>query len=395
MTFDFNTLKNFAIIFWGTVIISSCTDSAANITASKDHDWPYYGGNSGGNRYSVLSQINRENVNQLEIAWTYDAVDISREGYRPREIQCQPIVVDGILYGTSPLLELFALRADTGEEIWKFDPFKYKDARYHSNRGVMYWEQGGDKRILFTAGSFLYAVDASTGSLVEDFGEMGLVSLHAGVGEDLGRDSKDISVIATSPGIIFKDLVIMGSTVSESGNAAPGNIRAYDVRTGALRWVFHTIPQPGEFGYDTWPEDAWKFLGGANNWAGMVLDEERGMVFLGTGSPSVDFYGGARAGKNLFGNSILALQAETGKLVWHYQLVHHDLWDRDIPCQPNLMRVKHQGKYIDAVAQTTKDGLVFLLDRDTGIPLFPVEERPALADFALPGEEPWPTQPFP
>jgi quinoprotein glucose dehydrogenase len=259
----------------------------------------------------------------------------------------------------------------------------------------MYWNDGEDKRILYTAGNSLYAIDAITGKPVEDFGEKGSVALYQGLEDNLDRDIKDLSIVATSPGIIYKDIIIMGSTVSESGNAPPGHIRAFDIRTGELKWVFRTIPQPGEFGYETWPEDTWKFLGGANSWAGMVMDEKRGVIYMGTGSPSVDFYGGARAGQNLFGNCVLALNAETGKLVWYYQTVHHDLWDRDIPCQPNLVTVTHNGQKIDAVAQTTKDGLVFLLDRDTGKPLFPVEERPALTDFSLPDEEPWPTQPFP
>lgn len=376
--------------------LSACTNySQPDELPASGQDWTYYGGNMGGNRYSSLSQIHIKNVKELEVAWTYQAADTTREDYRPREIQCQPVVIDGVLYGTSPVLELFALRAETGEEIWKFNPYKDKEPRYHSNRGVMYWQEGQDKRIYYTAGNFLYAVNALTGKPVKDFGENGSVALHMGVGDNLDRDIKDLSVVATSPGIIYNDIIIMGSTVSESGNAPPGQIRAFDVRTGNLKWVFRTIPQPGEYGYETWPEDTWKFLGGANSWAGMVMDEKRGVVYMGTGSPSVDFYGGARAGKNLFGNCILALNAETGKLIWYYQTVHHDLWDRDIPCQPNLVTVNHNGKKIDAVAQTTKDGLVFLLDRDTGTPLFPVEERPALAGYSLPGEEPWPTQPFP
>jgi quinoprotein glucose dehydrogenase len=363
--------------------------------SQQDQDWPYYGGNSAGNRYSTLTQINTSNVQELQVAWSYMSIDTTQEGYRPREIQCQPIVIAGILYGTNPLLELFALKADTGEELWKFNPFAGKTPRYHSNRGVMYWEDGSDKRILYTAGNFLFAVNALTGESVASFGENGSVPLHLGVGDNLDRDEKDLALIATSPGIIYKDLVIMGSTVSESATAPPGHIRAFDVRSGELKWVFRTIPQPGEYGYDTWPKDTWKVLGGANNWAGMVMDEKRGLVFMGTGSPSVDFYGAIRHGKNLFANCVLALHAATGELAWYYQIVRHDLWDRDIACPPNLITVTHQGKKMDAVAQTTKDGLVFLLDRDTGEPLFPVEEIPALTDFALPGEQPWPTQPKP
>ncbi|HSI74688.1 MAG TPA: PQQ-binding-like beta-propeller repeat protein [Lunatimonas sp.] len=376
-------------------LASACLFGCTSLPSQKDQNWPYYGGNSEGNRYSTLDQINTENVKDLQVAWSYMSVDTTEEGYRPREIQCQPIIIDGILYATNPLLVLFALKADTGEELWKFDPFVGKTPRYHSNRGVMYWEDGIEKRILYTAGTSLYSVDALTGESVAGFGENGAVSLHQGVGDNLDRDEKDLAVIATSPGIIYKDLVIMGSTVSESATAPPGHIRAFDVRTGELKWVFHTIPQPGEYGYDTWPKDTWKLLGGANNWAGMVMDEERGLVFMGTGSPSVDFYGAIRHGKNLFANCVLALHAATGELAWYYQIVHHDLWDRDIACPPNLMTVTHEGEKIDAVAQTTKDGLVFLLNRDTGEPLFPVEEIPALTDFALPSEAPWPTQPQP
>ncbi|WP_373496507.1 PQQ-binding-like beta-propeller repeat protein [Aquiflexum sp.] len=383
------------VFFGGLLLFLSCSDPTPFPQTTADQDWPYYGGNAGGNRYSPLTQINSENVRELQVAWTYYATDTTMDGFRPREIQCQPIILDGILYGTSSHLDLFALRADTGEELWKFKPFANKKPRYHSNRGVMYWEDGQDKRILYTAGSFLYAVNAQSGEIIKSFGEEGMVSLYTGIWENLGRGRDDFSIIATSPGIVYKDLVIMGSTVSEAGDAAPGHIRAFDIRTGDLKWIFHTIPEPGEFGYDTWPEDTWKFLGGANNWAGMVLDEARGMVFLGTGSPSVDFYGAARTGQNLFANCILAIHAETGKLAWHYQTVHHDLWDRDIACQPNLVTVTHDGKSRDAVAQATKDGLIFLLDRDSGIPLFPVEDRPALTGYALPDEEPWPTQPFP
>nr|MBI1231913.1 PQQ-binding-like beta-propeller repeat protein [Cytophagales bacterium] len=375
-------------LFAGTLMALGCA-------RPQNENWPYYGGNSGGNRYSSLDQINTTNVHTLQVAWTYLSTDTAKADYRPREIQCQPIVIDGILFATSPLLELFALKADTGEELWRFNPFAEKTPRYHSNRGVMYWESGEEQRILYTAGTSLYAIDAKTGLPIPNFGDNGAVSLHQGVGDNLERDEKDLAVIATSPGIIYKDLVIMGSTLSESATAPPGHIRAFDVRTGELKWVFHTIPQPGEFGYDTWPEDTWKVLGGANNWAGMVMDEERGLVFLGTGSPSVDFYGAIRHGQNLFANCVLAIHAATGKLAWHYQIVHHDLWDRDIACPPNLITVTHNGKKIDAVAQATKDGLVFLLDRDTGEPLFPVEEIPALTDFALLGEAPWPTQPQP
>lgn len=364
----------------------------------RNTDWVAYGGNKAGNRYSPLTQINLNNVKQLRVAWEYDASKLP-EGVaaprRPMEIQCQPIIVKGILYGTTPHLSLFALRADTGEELWRFDPFKDGTPRFHVSRGVMYWESGQDKRILYTAGNQLFAVDAAGGRLVETFGNGGKVDLSEGVTGRPGRGSDKLSVDATSPGVIYKDILVIGSRVSEYGDAAPGHIRAFDIRTGKLKWTFHTVPEPGEPGHDTWPENAWKRIGGANNWAGMVLDEKRGAVYFGTGSPSVDFYGADRAGKNLYANCVISLNAETGRMNWYYQTVHHDLWDRDISCQPNLITVKRKGKKVDAVAQATKDGLLFLLDRDTGTPLFPVEERSAWADYQLPGERPWPTQPYP
>jgi quinoprotein glucose dehydrogenase len=350
-------------------------------------DWPNYGGNKEGNRYSPLDQINTKNVTALKVAWMYDAA-VTKQG----DIQCQPIVIDGILYGTTPDLNLFALNAATGEQIWKFAASR--GDRPNQNRGVMYWEEGEDKRILYSISSGLYAVNAKTGELVKSFGTDGRVDLHEGLQTNLDHDVSKLSVNATSPGIIYKNILIIGSAVSEGGDAAPGHIRAFDVVTGKLLWVFHTIPQPGEYGYNTWPKDAYKKMGGTNSWSGMTLDEKRGVVYLGTGSPSADFYGGARAGANLFANCIVALDAQSGKLKWYYQTIHHDLWDRDHPCPPNLGTVKHNGKKVDVVVQATKDGLVYVLDRDKGTSLFPVEERP-VPTTALPGEHPFPTQKFP
>lgn len=377
--------------------------SLQNGLSTKNEDWIAYGGNKAGNRYSPLTQINLSNVKQLKVAWEYDAARQEPGApatRRPMEIQCQPIVVHGILYATTPTLSLFALDAATGAARWKFNPFSKETPRYHANRGVMYWESGTDRRVLYTAGNHLFAIDAKTGAPISSFGNDGKVDLSEGVTGRPGREQDKLSVDATSPGVIYKDLLVIGSRVSEYGDAAPGHIRAFDINTGKLKWTFHTIPEPGEPGHETWPKDAWKRIGGANNWAGMVLDEQRGAVYFGTGSPAVDFYGAAREGQNLYANCVISLNAETGKLNWFYQTVHHDLWDRDISCQPNLLTVKHkdaEGKFrkIDAVAQATKDGLLFLLDRDTGKPLFPVEERATKADFHLPGEHPWPTQPFP
>lgn len=359
-------------------------------------DWPTYGGNKAGNRYSPLDQINTGNVQDLQVAWMYDASekpDPNNPGRsRNRAIQCQPIVVNGILYGTTPELKLFALKAGTGEQLWKFEPSK--SDKLNSNRGVVYWEEGTDKRILYTVGSSLYAINAQNGEIIKSFGVNGKVDIHEGLQTNMDHDVSVLSVNATSPGIVFKNTFILGSAVSESGDAAPGHIRAFDAVTGKLKWVFHTIPQPGEFGYDTWPKDAYKKIGAANNWSGMSLDEKRGIVYFGTGSPASDFYGGDRKGTNLFANCIMALDAETGKMKWYYQTIHHDLWDRDHPSPPNLTTIKHKGKKVDVLVQSTKDGLVYVLDRDKGTSIFPVEERPVPTN-GLPGEHPFPTQRYP
>ncbi|HZG26540.1 MAG TPA: c-type cytochrome, partial [Chitinophagaceae bacterium] len=388
------------LMLLGLLALGSCRNREAdhtNTLMQTGKDYPVYGGNKAGNRYSPLAQINTENVKGLKVAWTYFAnrqQDTSNgNNPRPRAIQCQPIVVNGVLYGTSADLDLFALNAGSGVEIWKFEPFK-DDQKFNTNRGVMYWEDGDDKRILYSAGIFLYAINASTGKPVTSFGSNGRVDLHEGLSTGLDHDVKKLSVTATTPGVIYKNTVVMGSSVSEGGDAAPGHVRAFDVVTGKLKWVFHTIPQPGEFGYDTWPKDAYKKIGAANNWSGLVVDEKRGAVYFGTGSPSSDFYGGEREGTNLFANCVISLNAETGKMNWYFQVVHHDLWDRDLPCQPNLTTVKQNGKVIDVVAQATKDGLVYVLDRDKGTSLFPVEERPVPTN-GLPGEHPFPTQKYP
>lgn len=381
--------KRMKFVVLGLILLVNCKGP---LGTNADKDWPVYGGNNEGSRYSTLSQIDTSNVKDLKVAWMYNAADLD-SSRRARQIECQPIVVDGILYGTSPEIQLFALKAATGEQLWIFNP-KAKAQGYNSgNRGVSYWQSGDDKRILFVAGFNLFSIDATTGQPDKNFGVDGKVDLHVGLENDR-YDIQDFAVGATSPGVVYKDILVLGSTVSEQGDALPGHIRGFNIRTGKLVWVFHTIPQPGEVGYDTWPKDAYKKFGGANNWGGMALDEERGIVYLGTGSPSVDFYGGDRAGANLFSDCILALDAETGDLKWYYQAVHHDLWDYDFPCPPNLVTVKHNGKMVDAVVQAGKDGTIYVLDRDNGTSLFPVEERPVPTD-GLPGEHPYPTQKFP
>ena len=310
--------------------------------------WEVYSGDSKGTKYSSLDQIDKKNVKNLEVAWIYRTGDM-REAPRTT-IECNPIIVGQKMFITSPGLKVIALNAASGEELWKFDPFNGESA-YGVNRGVTYWSDGMQERLFYVAGSSLFCLNPSSGLLIESFADSGKVDLYNG----LGRDVNFTWVTAATPGIIYKDVIIMGSTLGEGPSpAAPGHIRAYNVKTGEMAWIFHTIPHPGEFGYETWPEDAWKRTGGANDWGGFTLDEERGIVFCGTGSPTYDHWGGDRIGENLFGNCILALNAETGERIWHYQVVHHDIWDYDIPCQPNLVTVEKDGKTIDAVAQPTK-----------------------------------------
>jgi len=354
----------------------------------KHRTWEKYSADLHGTKYSSLDQINRGNVTQLQPAWVYQTGDMSE---RPAStIQCNPIIVGDTMFITTQKFKLVALNAANGTEFWKFDP-SYQRGGHGVNRGVVYWADGNDRRILYVAAQYLYSVDADKGTLVESFGNNGKVDLKLG----LGRDVSELLVTATTPGVIYKDLLILGSALGEGPRpSAPGHIRAFDVRTGEIKWIFHTIPHPGEFGYETWSEDSWTKTGGANSWAGFTLDMERGLVFCGTGSPTYDHWGGDRTGQNLFGNSILALRAETGERVWHYQVVHHDLWDYDVACPPNLVTIKKDGQEIDALAQPTKMGHLFVLDRETGEPIFPIEEQPVPAS-TVPGEESWPTQPFP
>lgn len=385
-------MKRLPSILLVAIIFAACKNNNTTYNG-----WRVTGGSKENIRYSTLTQIDATNVKDLSVAWTYHTGDADTANHS--QIQCNPIIVDGVMYATSPKLKLVAVDALTGKEKWVFDPANGVDegnqrTRFimNNNRGVTYWEGGEDKRILYTASSSLYAIDANTGKLVSTFGTDGKVDLHDG----LDSDSEDLFVTSTSPGIIYKDLLILGTRVSEGSDAAPGHIRAYDVRTGKQAWIFHTIPHPGEVGYETWEDTAaYKHIGGANSWSGFSLDEKRGMLFAPTGSASFDFYGGMRKGANLFANSTLALDAATGKYIWHFQNIHHDIWDRDIPTAPLLVTVEHDGKKVDAVAQPTKTGFIFLLDRETGKPLFPVEERAVPTVSQLEGEKLWPTQPIP
>jgi len=373
---------------WVSFVLFSLQAKAQNV------DWAVYGGSKKTTHYSSLKQINTGNVNQLQVAWTYHTGDADVKG--SSQMQCNPIIVDGVLYGTTPHLSLVALNAATGEKKWLFNAEEHLPQKtnlgVNNSRGVTYWQSGNDKRILYCAGSNLYEVNASTGELISTFGSNGAVNLH----DDLELANKNWYIAGTTPGIIYKDLYILGSRVNESANAAPGSIRAFDVRTGKLRWIFHTVPHPGEFGYDTWEDkEAWKHIGGANCWSGFSMDEKRGILYAPTGSASFDFYGGKRLGKGLFANCLLALDAATGKLKWHYQVIHHDMWDKDLPTAPALVTIKRKGKLIDAVAQPTKHGFVFVLDRVTGKPLYPVHETKVSTTSELDGEKPWPTQPIP
>ena len=362
-------------------------------------DSRFYGGDSGGTRFSSLQQINRQNVNALKRAWTYHTGEVNRGNETDRHavapFETTPLVVDGVLYLSTPSNRVIALDAETGAEEWQFDPQAGRAKRkYFQHRGVAYWqsETGDDRRILFgTFDGRLICLDARTGKACQGFGTNGSVDLRAGVAD--GFPNAEYAV--TSAPAIYKDLVITGAAVPEYPSKGPsGAVRAFDVRTGKLVWTFHTVPGPGEAGHDTWANDSWKERTGANVWSTMSVDVERDLVFLPIGSASYDFYGGDRKGQDLFANSLVALQASTGKLVWYFQMVHHDVWDYDLPAEPALVTVRQNGKSVPAVAQVTKMGMVFVFDRVTGKPLFPVEERPVPASD-VPGEATWPTQPFP
>ncbi len=360
------------------------------IARAEDHNWPTYLGDKASSQYSELTQITPDNVNQLKIDWIFNSGDAAEDNRS--QIQCNPLIIDGILYGTTPKIVLFALDATTGEALWRFDPFAGESGAgsLGVNRGLAHWKKGDDQRILFGAGSFLYAVDTDTGKPIETFGTQGRIDLKKG----LGRDVDNLSYLANTPGVVYGDLIIMGGRLSEGLPAPPGHIRAYSVITGKLVWRFNTIPHPGEYGYETWPKDAYLRSGGANVWTGMAVDESRGLVYCPTGSASADFYGGDRIGANLFANTLICLDAKTGKRVWHYQFVHHDMWDRDLPAPPNLLEINREGRKIPAVSVTTKSGHIFVFNRVTGEPLFPIEERP-YPSSDLVGESAWPTQPLP
>jgi quinoprotein glucose dehydrogenase len=369
------------LIFLVLLMIYACGEKDVS---NGGHEWREYLGGHDRNHYSSLTEINASNVDKLQIAWVYHTRDSG-------QIQCNPIIVNGILYGMTATVQPFALEASTGKELWRVRDTT-AGTWYGTSRGVTYWEDNDDKRILYTKESWLYAVDAMTGRPILSFGDSGRMSLGSG----LGPLAKKRFVVSNTPGAVYDDLIIMPLRLSEGTDAVPGYIQAFNIRTGKLAWVFKTIPHPGEFGYDSWPKEAYQdsTLGAANNWAGMAVDQKRGVVFVPTGSAAFDFYGANRHGDNLFANTLLALEARTGKRLWHFQMVHHDILDRDAPAPPNLLTVTHNGKRIDAVAQVTKQGYVFLFNRENGDPLFPIEEIP-VPSSDVPGEKAAPTQPRP
>ena len=350
-------------------------------TTSAKADWPVYGGQLAGDHYSALSQINRTNVRQLKVAWKFDTGEVGG-------LQTNPLVIGRMMYLYSPSQKILALDAATGKTIWTFDAGV---PGQQPNRGMSYWTDGKESRLLASVMDHLYALDPLTGKPIPSFGEKGAIDLRRDLGEE---DYTKTFAVMTTPGVLYKDLIITGFRAPETQPAARGDIRAYDVHTGKLRWSFHTIPHPGEPGYETWPKDAWRIAGSANNWMGMAVDEKRGIVYVPTGSAVDDFYGVDRVGNNLYANTLLALDANTGRLIWHFQDVHHDIWDRDFPSPPALVTVKQGGRLVDAVAQATKQGFLFLFDRVTGKSLFPIEERPFPASD-VPGEVSSATQPIP
>ena len=381
------------------------TQTTSRAAPQQGDGWRSYGNDPGGMRFSPLAQIDRTNVARLTRAWTYHTGELEprgdtlreRDNHRPPPFETTPLMIDGLLYLSTPSTRVIALDAETGRERWTFDPYAGRERERISaaHRGVAYWEGRApdgavDRRVLVgTMDGRLIALDAATGQPVKTFGTDGAVDLRAGVTDVAGAYGM------SSPATIYRDLVITGALVPEAAPRGPsGDIRAFDVRTGALVWRFHTVPREGEPGNETWARDAWRDRTGANVWSIMTVDVERGLLFLPLGSAASDFYGGDRAGQDLYANSLVALDAATGKLRWHRQLVHHDIWDYDLPAPPALVTIRRAGRTIPAVVQVTKSGLMFVFDRVRGEPVFPIAERPVPAS-RVPGEQAWPTQPFP
>ena len=351
---------------------------AVGATLSAQREWRDYAGGPDSSRYVAATQIDKTNVGQLQVAWSYT----------PGMTDFNPLVVRGVVYGRGPGNSFVALDAATGKQLWAHPPVDG-----FNGRGVNYWESrdGKTRRLIFSASNFLQEVDAVTGEPVTSFGVDGKVDLRVG----LDRDPATINAQSRTPGRVFENLIILGSATNQEYASAPGDIRAFDILTGKLVWTFHTVPRPGEYGYDTWPKDAWKTVGGANNWGEQSIDEKRGIIYVPTGSPKYNFYGGNRPGANLFGDCIIALDARTGKRLWHFQTVHHDIWDLDNNSAPQLTTIRQNGRNIDVVAVASKTGYLYVFDRVTGTPIWPIEEKPVPQNSTVPGEALSPTQPFP
>ena len=383
--FRFTSLAAMAML---VAFIFSCLSCANDSTSQNANEWSHFGGDLSQNKFSALDQINAMNVSGLQEVWRQE--DTSTVG---SSLLFNPLVVKGKMYAFMPSKQLVALDPASGKLIWSFAPDSTGVNTW--TRGLTYHKRtGAPDVIFFVFGATLYAINSDDGSLVQSFGEQGKVDFYTGLSVDSAM-RKRVPVTANAPGVIYEDLYIVGCKVPDQLPSTAGDIRAFNVNTGKLEWTFHTIPLEGEYGYETWPATARKKKGGANCWSGMALDEKRGIVYVPTASPSFDFYGADREGQNLFANCLLALDAKTGKRIWHFQTTHHDLWDRDNGSPPNLITVKHEGREVDAVALVTKLGYVFVFDRETGKPLFPIEERPVSTVSKMPGEKPWPTQPFP
>ena len=362
----------------GTRALGLMLTVAVSATLSAQREWRDYAGSPDSSRFVAATQITRANVGQLQVAWSY-----------PQGLSdFNPLVVRGVVYGRGPGNSVVALDAATGKQLWTHPPIDGFNAR-----GMNYWESRDAKtrRLIYSANNFLQEIDAVTGEPVSSFGVEGKVDLRVG----LDRDPAAINQQTRTPGRVFENLLIMGSATNQEYASAPGDIRAFDVMTGKLVWTFHTVPRPGEYGYDTWPKDAWKTIGGANNWGEQSIDEKRGIVYVPTGSPKYNFYGGNRPGANLFGDCIIALDARTGKRLWHFQTVHHDIWDLDNNSAPQLTTIRHNGRTVDVVAVASKTGYLYVFDRVTGAPIWPIEERPVPQNSTVPGESLSPTQPFP
>ncbi len=375
----------------GAAVLSTAAAQAAPNPRAKE--WNHYGGDAGASRYSPCAKITKANVAKLKVAWTHRTGDAS---LRPATvIECTPIVVDGVMYLSTARNKVQALEAATGKLLWTFDPGQGGSAGSRRapgiSRAVTYWESGDDQRLFHAYRDQLWAINAKTGQPVASFGKGGMIDLK----QDFDHDMSKLTFKHSSPVVVYRNVVITGGGGGEGPYPeAPGHIRGFDALTGQRLWIFHTVPKPGEFGHDTWSGDSWQYTGGTNNWGGMSVDEKRGVVYAGIGSPSFDYWGGNRQGNNLFGNCVLALDALTGQRKWHYQIVHHDVWDYDMPAQPALVTIKRNGKTIDAVVQPTKQSYLYFLDRDTGQPIYGVEERPAPA-ATMPGEVLSKTQPHP